>query len=918
MKSTILRTFVLTGMVLVAFAVLPTKAEPIITDAPPNGETSPALLDLNFFPASANQATRLWRDASLRHMVFLYTLAAEIVLDPPHLIAGADNRLILRLHNGQDTAVAVGARVRLPDDRWHVSPAHEALTVDPEAVAETNFTLTVPPDTINGKYDATIELEAGRILKIEQPLRVNTPLTCLRAAPTPTVDGDLVDWAALPATVWAVAGDTTAEVRAQWAEDGLYFAFDVHTPTLTPGAGHSYWAADSLEIFLDPDASGGEAFDAADRQYWFLAQGPEGTPLAGVVTASDQAGDVPKYALSRTAEGYAVEVHIPADQLATWPPQSGTALGCDFKINDPDSPLSDETYFSGAQFFGKGAYGIPRLWGWLTMDSRSASGIVLSADTPGSDIGTFALGEPVKLSFNVTAMTPGQKDLQLNLRIVDEMDRTLKEQSLKVEADATGKWATELLAPCDKMGFYRVFVQLSNGLKLPELGVSRRAGYITYAVVPDPTRRKLYGEKESFFGLMGPLTANVIPHLGVRWVIEPSAIAIRQYGYAGGQMEPDYPGQFADDRAAAQAEGKPFPSRFYAHWPLFNVDGQLQRWEVYTLPTLFMSPPEWAIIPGSRDGLAAALNPDGEQYWRNYCIEVAKAYAECYPDREEHIYQITWEPQGFPDDEALIRIYQIAYEALHETDPKAVVIGPTSSASMVSVAWDEQVLSKGLGKYLDGYSVHPYLDWPNLRRTPEQNGLIEGLRTLKAKVQQYTGKDLPMFATEQGFPTARDPSKELLQARSHIRSNLILLGEGYRFHISFISYDFGVEPGYGFFYNLSSRAYTPDKVSPKPVVPAYAAMTFLLDGHKSTGPIEGLGDKAWGYTYQGPEDVVMALWSEEAKTVAIPMEASQVEVFDWMGNSKLIPTHSGTLQVMIGPNPIYVRIAPGSDRVAGD
>jgi len=546
-------------------------------------------------------------------------------------------------------------------------------------------------------------------------------------------------------------------------------------------------------------------------------------------------------------------------------------------------------------------------------ETQPASGIVLSADTPGSDIGTFAFGEPMKLSFNVAGMTPGQKDLQLNLRIIDEMDRTLKEQSLKVEADATGKWATELLAPCDKMGFYRVFVQLSNGLKLPEQGISRRAGYITYAVVVDPARRKLYGEKESFFGLMGPHVANVIPYLGVRWVLEPSAIAIRQYGYAWGQMEPDYPGQFAEDRAAAQAEGKPFPRRFYAHWPLFRVEGQLQRWEVYTLPTLFTRTPDWAIIPESRHGYRAALKPDAEPHWRNYCIEVAKAYAECYPDREEHIYQITWEPQGPEDAESLIRIYQIAYEALHETDPKAVVIGPTSSGSMGSVAWDERVLSKGLGKYLDGYSVHPYLDYPHLRRTPEQNGFIEALRTLKAKVQQYTGKHLPMSATEQGFPTGRDPAKELLQARAHIRSSLILLGEGYRFHFSFFSHDFGQGPGYGFFYNLSSsRPYTTDKVSPKPVVPAYAAMTFLLDGHKSTGPIEGLGDKAWGYIYQGPEDVVMALWSEETKMVTIPMAPAQVEVFDWMGNSKLTPTDSGTLQIMIGPNPIYVRIAPGS------
>ena len=547
--------------------------------------------------------------------------------------------------------------------------------------------------------------------------------------------------------------------------------------------------------------------------------------------------------------------------------------------------------------------------------AKPEESIILSASTPASSISTFALGEQVKLSFIVAGMKPGQKNLELKLRFLDEMDRTVKKQSLEVKADADGKWAKEIPAPCDKMGFWRVFVELSNGLKLPAQGISKRKGYITYAVVPDPTKRKLYGEKESFFGLIGALEANVVPHLGARWLLELSPIAIRTYGYRWGQMEPDHPGQFVQDRAAARAEGKTFPKPAYANWPFVMVDGQYTVWKVYTLPTLFVSPPKWAVIPETKQFVTAALKPEAEEHWRNYCVESAKAYAEQYPDREEHIYQMTWEPQGFKHEERLIRTYEIAYKALHETDPKALVIGPTCSSSMESVAWDERMLSKGLGKYLDGYSVHPYLDWPNLRRTPEQNGLIEGIRRVKAMARKYTGKDLPMFATEQGFPTGKDRphTQELLQARCHIRSSLIFLGEGFRFHLSFHSYDFGVpdEERYGFYYNLhSSRRYTPDKVSPKPVAPAYAAMTFLLEGHKSAGPMEGLGDKAWGYTYRGPEDTIKALWSEEAKKVTIPVKAKQIEVFDWMGNGKLVPTGSGKLEVTIGPNPIYVKMTP--------
>jgi len=546
--------------------------------------------------------------------------------------------------------------------------------------------------------------------------------------------------------------------------------------------------------------------------------------------------------------------------------------------------------------------------------AQAEESIILSADTPYSSIATFALGEQVKLSFNVRGMKPRRNNLELRLHFVDEMDRTVKKQSLKVEADAEGKWTSEIDAPCEKMGFWRVWVELSNGVTLPEEGVSRRGGYITYAVVPDPAKRKLYGEKETFFGMHGNFSrqANVIPYLGVRWVLEPSGMAFRSYGYAWGQMEPDHPGQFAQDRVAARAKHKPFPINRFAHYPTYVVDGQRKLWKVYTVPTLFTRLPKWAIIPETEHGAMAALKPEAEQHWRNYCIEVAKAYTERYPDREQNIYQITWEPQGFKDDEALIRVYEIAYKALHEADPKALVIGPTSSGSMGSVAWDERVLSKGLGKYLDGYSIHPYLDFPNLRRTPEQNRLIEGLRALKAVVRKHTGKDLPMFATEQGFPTGLDRpyTKELLQARCHVRSSLILMGEGYRFHKPFFTYDFDRGPGYGFYCNLRGGPYLPEQVEPKPVVPAYAALTFLLEGHKSSGPIEGLGEKAWGYSYRGPEDTIKALWSEKAKKVTVALGAKQVEVFDWMGNGKLVPTRSGRLTVMIGPNPIYVKITP--------
>jgi hypothetical protein len=40
------------------------------------------------------------------------------------------------------------------------------------------------------------------------------------------------------------------------------------------------------------------------------------------------------------------------------------------------------------------------------------------------------------------------------------------------------------------------------------------------------------------------------------------------------------------------------------------------------------------------------------------------------------------------------------------------------------------------------------------------------------------------------------------------------------------------------------------------------------------------------------------------------VEAKRIEVFDWMGNAKLLSTRSGRLELDIGPNPVYVKITP--------
>jgi hypothetical protein len=317
-------------------------------------------------------------------------------------------------------------------------------------------------------------------------------------------------------------------------------------------------------------------------------------------------------------------------------------------------------------------------------------------------------------------------------------------------------------------------------------------------------------------------------------------------------------------------------------------------------------------VPETHAYNTGKLTPQGEKAWAAYCKTAGRAYAQHNPESKHHVYQITWEPLppwGFKGSDAdLIRIYEIAYPALHEADPYAIVAGPCRGL------WNNgdpdatfRLLKLGLAKYLDGYTAHPYYT-----ETPEADGMAQSIRKMKEVLRTTTGKDLPMYGTEQGLATDEDISKELMVAHSLMRQNLITIGEGFVANLAFTYYDYrmgGSRTGYGYNYNLiDSVPFGPGKVGPKAISAAYAAQSMLLEGSKSLGAIEWLGKDTWGYAFERPEGVTLALWNYTHTTsVTIPTGAREVHVYDWMGNEHPEQTVGGALKVNLEQGePVYV------------
>jgi hypothetical protein len=533
---------------------------------------------------------------------------------------------------------------------------------------------------------------------------------------------------------------------------------------------------------------------------------------------------------------------------------------------------------------------------------------VLTGDTSRPESSTFASGEKVIITFSATGLA-STKPESLIVSVTNADSKHVANWTAPVVANTAGNWQASWTAPSSKLGFFRVWAHLSDGTTFAGLG-SRPAGYISYCVVPNPALRTTPSEANARFGMQGGFNANVniLPYLGIRWVLE---------GYFWSYNEPQSSGQFATGVAAANAKGQKLPA----------VDTSTQTvtyngvpWQVYTVACLMNGgvrngAPTWA---ETSDGAIATASLPA---WSSYCAAVAKDYCNLHPNQTQHIYQLAWEPDDAMTQPEVLAIYQSAYAAMHAVDAKAVVIGPTSySIYPGQLTWDKGIT--GLSNYIDGIGIHPYftslpvqwgVEWPE--QIPDWGGGVPGTLAQNARVLAADFPGKPLYGTEQGFnsyngqtTTAQWQQNELAEAESLLRENLIMLGEHFQFNMTFYIADYPGNNDYGYYYNLlSGEPFATSKISPKPIAPAYAAQSFLLEGSQSDGVVPGLGANEWGYVFQNGSTYTVALWTTLTnQMVTLPVGVSSVSVYDWMGNMTTVKAVNNSVTLAIGPEPIYV------------
>lgn len=183
----------------------------------------------------------------------------------------------------------------------------------------------------------------------------------------PVIDGDLSGWPvndslALPLNFigfnagidpsppWSGPADLSGTLYTAWDAQNFYLAVKVRDNVFHPANTlDSVWQGDSLQIYFDSwnnaraeAAKGLQGFDGDDQAFdvWPSPQGVQvqRSVAPDVQLAFLKTGLVPdvKSAFKRTADGYVIEMALPAREIVPLPLKPGTVLGFAVLINDND------------------------------------------------------------------------------------------------------------------------------------------------------------------------------------------------------------------------------------------------------------------------------------------------------------------------------------------------------------------------------------------------------------------------------------------------------------------------------------------------------------------------------------------------------------------------------------------------------
>jgi len=310
--------------------------------------------------------------------------------------------------------------------------------------------------------------------------------------------------------------------------------------------------------------------------------------------------------------------------------------------------------------------------------------------------------------------------------------------------------------------------------------------------------------------------------------------------------------------------------------------------------------------------------------WADYCKQMVRHYKDMV---------VAWEIENEPNacnmmtPEEYAAMLKVAYKAIKEEDPKAVVVG---LCGIDYLNWNEGVFKAGAAKDFDVLSLHNYIGSPIRSHVPS--------RPIEKAIEQlvkYRGERVPVWNSESAFATitrvdGRPMAEDVFLRRFGARitqipgqppvmadfTSVLLEHDAACWQVQAVLLDLAAGCEKYFMLNGASH-YVPGMNTcdgqPTEVGPAVAALNSVLIPSRSVEklPLSSSSDVGAIITQEGGRRIA-ALFSDENPTLSFRVNRpGKFEGMDLLGNPLTWTVSAGNiLNIKLGREPVYVFDVP--------
>jgi len=250
-----------------------------------------------------------------------------------------------------------------------------------------------------------------------------------------------------------------------------------------------------------------------------------------------------------------------------------------------------------------------------------------------------------------------------------------------------------------------------------------------------------------------------------------------------------------------------------------------------------------------------------------------------------------WNPQ--PGIEDYCALVEATAPGVKKADPSCTFIAPATSG--IPFEWLEECFKKGLLKWIDALSVHPYRPQP-----PET--VIKDYARLRELIKQYDPKGKPIISGEWGYSQInwdKTPLTEENQAQYLVRMFIINMFQDIGVSIWYDWKNDGTDPNERE-HNFGTMTHD---LKPKPPYIAAKFLSQTLEGYSVTDRIDLGSDADFAFMLKNNDKEAIALWTtEQDHEVKLPEKITSGTLINMLGEKSKL----GQGKVNISQSPQYI------------